>query len=68
MVITHTYANLSIDSLNKKYGTRNEFDKTIGETENAFIKVCLKYNINVFIDIRVLLDSVARVEERRSLP
>ncbi len=34
-------ARLSVlqDSLNKKYGTRNEFDKTISETENAFVKV-----------------------------
>ena len=27
------------DSLHKKYGTRQEFDKTIGETENAFMKI-----------------------------
>ena len=27
------------ESLNKKYGTRVEFDKTIGETENAFTKI-----------------------------
>ena len=27
------------DSLNKKYNTRTEFDKTIGETENAFMKI-----------------------------
>jgi Sjoegren syndrome nuclear autoantigen 1 len=27
------------ESLNKKYLTRNEFDKTIGETENAFMKI-----------------------------
>ena len=27
------------DSLAKKYNTRNEFDKTIGETENAFMKI-----------------------------
>ena len=34
---------LNIDSLNKKYATRQEFDKTIGETENAFVKVCPLY-------------------------
>ena len=28
-----------IDSLSKKYGTRQEFDKTIQETENAFLKI-----------------------------
>ena len=28
-----------IDSLNKKYATKEEFDKTIGETEGAFMKV-----------------------------
>lgn len=27
------------DSLAKKYNTRNEFDKTIAETENAFMKI-----------------------------
>ena len=27
------------DSLHKKYSTRQEFDKTIGETENAFMKI-----------------------------
>ncbi len=27
------------ESLNKKYSTRNEFDKTIAETENAFMKI-----------------------------
>ena len=27
------------DSLQKKYQTRNDFDKTIGETENAFMKI-----------------------------
>jgi len=27
------------ESLHKKYGTRQEFDKTIGETENAFMKI-----------------------------
>lgn len=27
------------DSLGKKYNTRNEFDKTISETENAFMKI-----------------------------
>ena len=27
------------ESLNKKYNTRNEFDKTIAETENAFMKI-----------------------------
>ena len=27
------------DSLHKKYNTRTEFDKTIGETENAFMKI-----------------------------
>ena len=27
------------DSLAKKYSTRNEYDKTIGETENAFMKI-----------------------------
>ena len=25
--------------MHKKYGTRQEFDKTIGETENAFMKI-----------------------------
>jgi Sjoegren syndrome nuclear autoantigen 1 len=27
------------ESLSKKYNTRNEFDKTIAETENAFMKI-----------------------------
>ena len=27
------------ESLTKKYNTRNEFDKTIAETENAFMKI-----------------------------
>ena len=27
------------ESLQKKYATRNEFDKTIQETENAFMKI-----------------------------
>lgn len=27
------------ESLAKKYNTRNEFDKTISETENAFMKI-----------------------------
>ena len=27
------------ESLHKKYATRQEFDKTIGETENAFMKI-----------------------------
>lgn len=27
------------ESLGKKYGTRQEFDKTISETENAFMKI-----------------------------
>ena len=27
------------ESLQKKYQTRSEFDKTIGETENAFMKI-----------------------------
>ena len=27
------------ESLSKKYNTRNEFDKTISETENAFMKI-----------------------------
>ena len=27
------------ESLNKKYNTRQEFDKTISETENAFLKI-----------------------------
>ena len=27
------------ESLHKKYSTRQEFDKTIGETENAFMKI-----------------------------
>lgn len=27
------------ESLGKKYNTRNEFDKTISETENAFMKI-----------------------------
>ena len=27
------------DSLHKKHSTRQEFDKTIGETENAFMKI-----------------------------
>ena len=27
------------ESLAKKYATRQEFDKTIGETENAFMKI-----------------------------
>jgi len=37
--------NLSIrlqelnESLTKKYNTRNEFDKTINETESAFMKI-----------------------------
>ena len=26
-------------SLNKKYQARNEYDKTIGETEGAFVKI-----------------------------
>ena len=26
-------------SLNKKYTARNEYDKTIGETEGAFVKI-----------------------------
>ena len=27
------------ESLNKKYSTRQDYDKTIGETENAFMKI-----------------------------
>ena len=27
------------ESLSKKYNTRTEFDKTISETENAFMKI-----------------------------
>ena len=27
------------ETLHKKYSTRQEFDKTIGETENAFMKI-----------------------------
>ena len=30
-----------IGSLSRKYSTRNEFDKTISETENAFLKVSI---------------------------
>jgi hypothetical protein len=26
-------------SLDEKYKTRSDFDKTIGETENAFVKI-----------------------------
>ncbi len=34
---SHSWPRL--DSLQKKHNTRNEFDKTINETENAFIKI-----------------------------
>ena len=30
---------IPIGSLSKKYSTRQEFDKTISETEHAFLKV-----------------------------
>lgn len=30
---------LHLESLEKKYEIKNEFDKVIGNTENAFVKV-----------------------------
>lgn len=36
---TRSPLTLSTDSLKKKYEARNEFDKTLKETESAFVKV-----------------------------
>eukprot|EP00049_Salpingoeca_infusionum_P019156 m.360485 g.360485 ORF g.360485 m.360485 type:complete len:112 (+) comp19059_c0_seq1:66-401(+) len=37
-ILTERLARLT-DSLNKKIATRNEYDKTIAETEDAFVKI-----------------------------
>ena len=49
-----SHALLPPDSLNKKYATREEFDKTIGETEGAFMKVRRSRSL-VALLIRVVL-------------
>jgi hypothetical protein len=48
MVIIKVKTENCLESLNKKYSTRQEFDKTISETENAFMKVITFYYNSVY--------------------
>lgn len=34
------------DSVNKKKAARNEYDKTIKETETAYVKVCVQFRVD----------------------
>ena len=42
-ILTERLAKIT-ESLSKKYAAQNDYDRTISETEAAYMKVCLRIN------------------------
>jgi len=53
-ILTERLAKVN-ESLSKKMASRNEFDKTIAETEGAYMKVMLLYSCLFYIGVDYIL-------------